>query len=390
MDLVSAKRQISLLHDLPMTSLESHLKRCKLNAMEQHKKVLTGDEMMDYIRWMYDSFGKNSDLKFLTSDISVISGGTIAKNVESILKNDQKEQAIDQLNGIFSGPAERHFFSENQSISCGRFLRHMPAYWQSSDCFEIYYVFSGQCPVWFEGETRLLLPGNVLLIPPGIRKACKCPEDNSVMFFYMIRSSTFSQVFWEQLSSQNLMGYFFRNALNESSGTSYLYFETDCDPGIEMLLYSVFEQYNSVDKYRISMINTLMRTFFVALLQNYEHTAQVSKQNGFHWKPEFTQIFTYIQDHYQTVTLKELSRVFNYSERQLIRIIKNSTSKTFSELLTQFRMEKAAAMLSTGNYSIEKTAAKTGYSSLGSFYRVFTEHYGLPPVKWLKERLRSR
>lgn len=384
MNIAEIEIRIKQLHHLPLTTLEQHLKRCRSVAVHNKKAVLTGQEMLEYILWMSENFGKNSDLNFLINDISIISGGTIAQTVASILKNGKKDQIIKQMNGIFSVPSEKHFFADDQNISCSRFLRHMPSYWQSSEYFEIYYVFSGQCPVWFKNEKLLLSPGSVLLIPPGIRKATACPEDDCVMFFYMIRSSTFSKVFWEQISSQNLMGNFFQNALKGGHDTSYLLFETGGDPGIELLLYSIYAQYTSDGSYRSFMVNSLMQTFFVSLLQGYEQTARMSKQSGFHWKPEFSEIFAYIQDHYQTVTLKELSRQFNYSQRQLIRIIESSTSKTFSGLVTQLRMEKAASMLKAGNYSVEEIAAETGYHSLSSFYRAFTEQHGMPPVKWRK------
>ncbi len=183
------------------------------------------------------------------------------------------------------------------------------------------------------------------------------------------------------------MSLFFRQALGNKNNTSYLLFKTDGDLTIELLLYSIFKQYCADNPYSAQMSNSLMGTFFLYLLQNYEKTARVSKNSKLHWKPEFAAILTYIHEHYQTVTLEELSRVFNYSRRQIICIIQNSTTKNFSQILTQLRMERAASMIATNTMTMENIATELGYGSLSSFYRVFVSYYGMTPREWRQKRL---
>lgn len=378
--------EIHLLHHLPVTALEEGLKQCKLQNLSCHDRVLTPEEMTEYILWMARRFGKKESEQFRIDDISILAGEGIAKACDDLFHNTKNPKMTEHISAIFTNPTEMNFFSEQQSISAGRFLRHMPAYWQNSEYFEVYYVFSGACPVWFDEEEIILTPGSVLLIPPGVSRACHCPQDDCVMFFYMIRSSTFSRIFWEQLSKQNLMSLFFKQALSRKSKTAYLRFETDCDTTIEFLLYSIFQEYHANNTYSSQIMNSLMSTFFGYLLQHYEQTAAVSKNSNFYWKPEFAAIFSYIQEHYQTVTAAELSQVFHYSQRQMSRIIQNSTAKTFSQLLTQLRMEKAATLLSAKDAVVEEVAEQVGYSSLGSFYRVFKSYYGITPGQWQEEK----
>lgn len=385
-NITMSAEQIALLHHLPMSGLETQLKRTKMMNPSYHSRVLSPNEMVEYITWMSDNFGGRADFQFSTDDFFMLSSGNIAKVGFDMMKNTQREQALEQIADIYNCPTEVQYFTEEQSVSSSRFLRHFPAHWQTSDCFEILYVFSGECPVWFEEEQISLTPGSVLLIPPNTPRACNCPNDDCVMFFYMIRSSTFSQIFWDQLSNQNLMSLFFKQALGGNNSTAYLRFETDRDVAIEAILFSIFQQYNANAQYSAQMTNSLMGTFFLYLLQNYEQTALVSKKSKFHWKPEFAAMFTYIQEHYQTVTMDELSIVFNYSQRQIIRIIQNSTSKTFSQLLTQLRMEKAAILVVSGEVPLEQIAADLGYSSLSSFYRVFVNYYGMPPGQFKRSR----
>lgn len=377
------------LHHLAMTDLETQLKRCKLLNLSYHKKVLNSKEMTEYMSWMAEHFAGRSDFQFLPDDIPATTGGSMAAIHAGFRQDLGDTGAIRQIVDIIQRPSESHFFSERQSISASRFLRHMPAYWQSSEYFEVYYVFSGNCPAWFESERITLNPGSVLLIPPQVQRACCCPEDECVMFYYMIRSSTFSKVFWEQLSNQNLMSLFFRQALAGEIHTDYLRFDVRSDEAIERLLYAVYREYLSDTTYSAQMTNSLLGTFFFYLLQHYEQTAQVSQKNRFCWKPEFAAIFGYIQTHYQTVSLSVLASQFGYSQRQMIRVIQDCTGKTFTQLVTQLRMEKAASMLAAKENSTEQIAAEVGYSSLNSFYRVFVSYYGVTPGEWHQRRNKS-
>lgn len=387
MDMIAGQlEQVRLLRHLPMTSLEENLKLCKSLDSSYHRRVLTPEEMIGYVTWMVEQFEGRPGFQVSPDDIPPTTGGNIAAIHSGIRQGGKQPLSLEGLDDIFQNPSEIQFFSEQQSITASRFLRHMPAYWLRSEYFEVYYVFSGQCPVWFEGEKIILSPGSVLLIPPEVKRACCCPEDDCVMFYYMIRTSTFSRIFWEQLSNQNLMSLFFRQALGGQNNTAYLRFETGHDQALETILYSIFHEYASDRLYSSQMTNSLMSIFFLHLLQNYEQTAQVSKQSSFHWKPEFAAMFSYIQEHYQTVTLEELSDVFNYSQRQIIRIIQSSTNKTFTQLLTQLRMERVPGMLVAKEVSMEQIAAAVGYSSVGSFYRVFVNYYGITPGEWRKKR----
>lgn len=378
---------LDVLHHLPMTILEEQLKRCALRRPELKHRVLSAAEMSDYIIWLVETFGADVGSILLPKDIPpMLTGGDVAKLGYHIMQNPGDKKALEELTALYETPMESHFFQESQDISTNRFLRYLPAYWRVDHYFEVYYAFSGQCPVMFEHETVMMEPGTVLIIPPSIMKACTCPSDDCVVHFYMIRSSTFSQVFLNSLSDHNLMSLFFRQALSEHSNTAYLRFDTGQDSSIESLLHYIYCEYISDGSYSSQMLNSLMSTFLLLLLQRYENTAQISKKSNFHWKPEFAAMFNYIQTHYQSVTLEKLSQKYNYSERQIIRIIQNCTGKKFSGFMLQLRMEKAARMLFAQTASINTIAAEVGYSTLSSFYRAFTQYYGCTPRAYLQSQ----
>ena len=368
--------QSPALHQLPLTMLEQALKNVYLQRPDIQNRILSSDEMQSYYTWMAANFGGS-----VTFQDAIIMDGDVGQLGRHLLQNPKDIAVLNQLTSLYGTSPESNTFSAGQDITICRPLRYMPPYWHTSDYFEVYYIFSGTCPVHFENETVLLNPGDVIIVPPFTKTASTFTSDDVVLLDIMLRSSTFRQVFLDQLAPSNLMTMFFTKALSGGDNGSYLLFRTGLDKDLEHLLLSIYQASAARDPYSARMRNPLMSTFFLQLLKKYEQVAQISSHSNLRWKTEFAQMLIYIQTNYRTVTLEDVSKKFGYSQRQIIRIIRNSTDKTFTELLTQLRMEKAAALLKQGNLSIENIAAEVGYSSLSGFYHSFVRYYGSTPAQ---------
>lgn len=372
--------QAEMLHHLPLTPLEQALKAAYLQRQDIHARILSADEMQHYYTWMATNFDAPADFQ-----TSIIMDGDIGQIGRHLLENPKDVDTLAKLTALYETSPESNSFAADQDISICRPLRYLPPYWHTSDYFEVYYIFSGTCPVHFEKETVFLHPGDVIIIPPFTKTATPFTDDNVVLLDIMIRSSTFRQVFLEQLAPSNLMTMFFSKALSGEEGSNYLLFQTGLDSDLEHLLLSIYNTSSEKNPYSARMRNPLMSTFFLQLLKCYEHIAQISPNSTLHWKQEFAKMLIYIQTNYRTVTLEDVSNKFGYSQRQIIRIIRSSTDKTFTQLLTQLRMEKAAALLRR-EMPIEKIAAEVGYSSLSGFYAAFSNYYGTSPGDWQRSR----
>ena len=160
-------------------------------------------------------------------------------------------------------------------------------------------------------------------------------------------------------------------------------FETQQDETLEFLLYSIYIEYQRNSKYTSELLNSLMSSFLLRLLQDYEETVRVSKNSELHWNSRFAEILLYIQENYPSLTLDQLSDKFGYSRRQLIRIIRATTGSTFTELQTRLRMEKAACALLARTASVESIAYEVGFEDRTSFYRAFSRYYGCTPGEYL-------
>ena len=370
------------LEHLPMTELETALKKILSQRPDIQSRVLSSQELFDYISWMAETFGHQVHLApekipsfAATADINAIG--------RKLIDDPGNPLALQRLAAGYTEQSEERYISGGHDISAFRMFRYMPSHWHTNDYFEIYYTFSGSCPIYFRDETINAKPGTILIVAPGVLHATPCYSDDCCLVYCMVRASTFERVFWNQLPKESLMSSFFHRALEGGQATAYLQFDSGDDPGIRRLMKQIYAEYQQGEAYSAQMINALMTAFLLLTLRRYEGTARLPRTDDFFWRHEFSAIFTYIQTNYAHTSLKEISDRFHYSERQITRIVGQNTGLTFAQLIVKLRMEKAAALLRQGEMSAENISEAVGYANLSSFYRTFQKYYGLPPTAWL-------
>ena len=382
-DMGEIMEEIKSLAGLPMTVLETMLKDCFQHRPDIQGHILSSNELAEYISWLTQTYGHKTDISASSLPVPPSSPQMIAI-ANKLLSDPTDEGAIAFLSSGYHQQVEDRYFIANHDISVSRMLRYMPAHWHTADYFEIYYAFSGKCTIHFPNEIIELKKGTILIVAPTVVHASPCYCDDGVMVYYMLRSSTFDQVFWNQLPSDSLMAIFFRQALSGQHSSSYLHFETGGDMDIDRLLLQIFNEYYHEETYKSQLINALMSTFFILLLRRYEGTVHLPRTQDFFWKHEFSAIISHIQTHYAEVTLSELSKHFHYSEKQISRIVQNCMGITYNQLILKLRMEKAAGLLKQNSVSVDAISSSVGYSTVSSFYRAFTKYFGTTPVKYLK------
>lgn len=376
----------SELNFYPMTKLEVLLKQCFLQRPKVAAAILEPSELSDYINWMIQTFANDPAYAFSEGDMPFFTAGQMADLGRQIIANPRDQKAVAALSLGYENQTEDRYIISDSFISVGRMLRYMPAHWHNNNYFEVYYAFYGECPIYFKNETIVLHPGSVLIVAPGVVHASPCYRDDSVLVYYMLRSSTFEQVFWNQIPPENLMSSFFRQALGNEQTNAYLHFETGDDPEIREILYKICREFLEARTYAPQLMNSMMTTFFLLLLQRYEGTARLPRTENFYWKHEFSAILTYIQANFSQVKIKDLAEKYHYSERQISRIVQNCTGESFEALVTRLRMEHAAMLLEFTETPIAKISQDVGYATTSSFYRIFTATYHCTPAVYRENR----
>lgn len=124
------------------------------------------------------------------------------------------------------------------------------------------------------------------------------------------------------------------------------------------------------------------RRMHAARLSNRDEEAgPITEEDG---QIKFTDMLAYIRCHYkEKLQLKDLAKQFYLNSNYCCHLFAKYTGKTFSEFLTQLRMEEAARLLQT-HFTIEDVARKAGFVDYFYFNKVFKKYYGVTPTEFRK------
>lgn len=369
---------------IEMSKTEQRLKHVYLERTDIHNKIISSDELSEYIAWMISA---NSGYEHLQESDPMMQEKNrgITDLIQTIASDPDNISAFGSLASIYRFQREETHMNESYDISVGRMMRYMPAHWHTDDYFELYYCCSGDVPIHFQDEIIQLKQGSAMIIAPNVRHASPCYADDAVLLYFLIRSSTFETVFWNQLPSNSLMASFFKKALSRSGTLAYLQFETGEDSEIEHILYQIGKEFIQKSSYSAQMLNSLMSLLFIMILQRYEGTAKLPRTENFYWKHEYSHIISFIQENYLTMSLSDISEQLGYSERQITRILLACTGENYAELTLRMKMEHAAFLLDKKHMDIKSVSEQCGYANLSSFYRSFSRYHGITPAQYAEK-----
>lgn len=134
------------------------------------------------------------------------------------------------------------------------------------------------------------------------------------------------------------------------------------------------------DIFLMSQPDELMRWFDnrISLLFCYSSKQAIGKSDT-----SIRKIMAYIQEHYnEDVTLSTIADSVYLHPTYISRLIKEQTGTTFTTLLTEIRMDKAAELLISTNLKVYQIAEKVGYNNLKYFFKVFKEVKGSSPSEY--------
>lgn len=86
------------------------------------------------------------------------------------------------------------------------------------------------------------------------------------------------------------------------------------------------------------------------------------------------------------LSVELLSSDLGYSPRQFYRKLKPITDKSPADIIKEYRLTMAERLLLTKNYTIEEIMDKTGFNNRGTFYKLFSQRFGIPPRQYREQQ----
>lgn len=227
--------------------------------------------------------------------------------------------------------------------------------------------------------------GDFCIISPFTQHSVLAAKDSLVLSI-QLRKTTFDAIFGSFLAKNDLLAIFFKNTLYETNQSNYLYFHTDNNDNIKMLIQNIVREANTEDNYSSTCCNGYVQILFSTLLRKYGKSALYygfNEQDSI--DTDFAFILEYITQHYRTVTLDELSEFFHYNKPYLSSLFKKNMNQTFVTVLRNIKMRYALDFLANTEKTIEEIGIEVGYNSTDHFSRSFKQYNHCSPSEFRKK-----
>jgi AraC-like DNA-binding protein len=243
-------------------------------------------------------------------------------------------------------------------------------------------VLTGQCRHTIANHEEILCAGDICIFPPDTTHAISTFHDDDLVVHILMRPKLFEAFFMDLMEEDTILSNFYQRAFHSPEDIPYLLFHAKDDRRIITDLYRAYTEYHTDFRCRRQMVNAILQEFLISLVRSHESTLEIPALPVDDKATSLIYILRYMQSNFHHVSLREMADQFEYSERQLQRIIYAATGMTFSQNVQQQKMNEAAQLLRSTDLPITKVGEQVGYASPNNFRKIFYNHYQLTPSEY--------
>ena len=302
-----------------------------------------------------------------------ISGYFIRSEDEFFDKDENITIYLDFLN--------KTFFPWNTTESpleerCERAKLHQ----HSHEFFEFYYLHSGSCHVYVDESEFILQPGAIWILNTQLNHNVVLDDESTSLVNILVRKSTFMDSLINMLDTDDLLYQFFVNSIySPVAQPKYISYQLEENSDLLFFLYKLLNTYFTQESNWQSMMKVVLSGFLLELSSLYQKNKVIQSNTKV---LNILDLLSYINSHFMTVTLTELSEKFHYSTNYISRFISKQTGHGFAETVNKMKLNKAKEMLANSDFSTETIAATLGYSDRRSFERAFKNIFQITPKQF--------
>lgn len=281
---------------------------------------------------------------------------------------------------------ESFFFDDkiNKNIYVGKHNRYSPALVHRHNFFELIYVLEGEFNHVVNNFNIKMKKGDICILPPGVFHQVNVFDDNTILIDILIRKTTFEDVFFNFLRTDNVISNFFVSNLYANEHTNYILFHTDGDYSIYSLILYIVMEFKIKEIYQSELIDTMLVGLFVKIIRLHVKDCEIPPVSKKRTGTSPYQVIQYLQDNYLNVSLSDIAEKFNYTPEYTSKIIKETTGYTFTQIIKRIRMQHAEKLLVDTDIAIADISIAIGYFNPEHFIRTFKSIYKTTPSEYRK------
>lgn len=244
--------------------------------------------------------------------------------------------------------------------------------------FEIGYVLRGTALHRIGGQEYRLRQGDLFLIDKGI----------SHRYVEGERFELINLCFYPEIIDRS---FFSVKSVNNMAASSLFHFAPDISQDYSRIvlhdtdgrILSVLEDISREMEEKSNGYRAIVRGHLIRLLVYFLREA--GQQEAKNLSPTVNAILRNLSTRYmENVSVSDLSDDDYYSLNYLGKKFKEEMGVPFKTYLQNYRLQKATALLTTTDYTVEEIAAAVGYQNAPFFYKLFRERYGTTPLHYRK------
>lgn len=290
---------------------------------------------------------------------------------------------LDYIHHPIAKIPKANFFNEgNISINRSPRFSYVPAH--SHSFIEMNYVYNGQSVQIIDDQRYVLPAGTLLVMDTGVVHRVDYADRDDILINLLINHDNAApSALLEESSANNITDRFLRNSLQKNfNHDNYVIYDLNRDIAMRHLMDSII----AIGVQHLPRQSVSLEALMKVLVGNVD-SCIVDKSLKFVDvnDNQLIPMINYINDHYQTVTLKELSKQFGYNPNYVSNRIKKQTGRTFKQLVELRRLAVAENLMIRTKLSASDITEMVGYQNFSSLYRLFEEYLNLSPQEYKKK-----
>jgi AraC-like DNA-binding protein len=256
----------------------------------------------------------------------------------------------------------------------------LPIHWHNE--MEIIFMANGSATFRIESREFALREGEALIIHPGELHAGDNDKGNYTCFYAIV----FKLSWLSSLQSDRIDDLFLAPILkSDAKLPARLSADREADAELLNDIRQILIRFDRKSPaYEMSLKGRLL--LLIADMWQYGLIVKdsgIKKQSGRASNQQIRTILSYMEDNcFEKLDLDRLSSVLSLSRTHFCKFFKTQTGMRPMEYLTYLRVNRAAKLLRTGNYTVLEAALESGFQHVSYFSKCFKVHMKLTPSEY--------
>lgn len=275
-------------------------------------------------------------------------------------------------------------------------LLNNPVPWHWHEELEAGYITEGSIEVAIGAEKRVLQPGDGFFVNAevlhGAWGACSSScKLNSFVFHPRLVGGSLDSVYWQKyvaplISDRGFDGGFF---VSEAVGSLPATDAVDSRPASETrkmnmdilsCIKSTWELCENCQPGYEFEVRSLLSHLILLLVQRGSESPSVLSDKALRDSARIKTMLQFVHEHYsEELTIEQIAANASISTSEALRCFKSSIGTTPIQYVKQYRIQKAAELLTSTNLKIAEIGALCGFQEMSYFAKSFRELKGVTP-----------